>query len=220
MHCFLFPPQAPQLSPLVTWHHPWLPGVEKSPRQKANVLWGCDLFWNQTQSKQVWLEGSDKRNKQHFTKRVMSRTPELFPKYLNRHCAWNIFRTTALKKSKCYGILCRFHTSCQHFASGKMLIFKVSLLWMQAKLNLRSLELSLWDQLVGIYDMFVYSCPKMYPRDEVRWGATFHGLDRSCVYVRPDIGRFRRLRNCLTCDGTARDGHRWPQNESKGSKQI
>ena len=91
MHCFLFPPQAPQLSPLVTWHHPWLPGVKKSPRQKADVLWGCYLVWNQTQPKQVWLEGSDKRNKQHFTKRVMSRTPELFPKYLNLHC-WNIFR--------------------------------------------------------------------------------------------------------------------------------
>lgn len=204
IHCLLLPLQAPQLSPLVTWRDLWLPGVKKPPKPKgANSPTVSHVLESTWCLKHL--------HNWHFQK---------------KHVQWI---------SLPFSVIILTVSSCQHVACGKMLIFKAPFLWMQAKMfdfrprtqcNLPSLEFLLGNQLVG-KRMFLHSCPKIYSRDEVEDEVyfPFHGLDRPCVYVRLlglsfHSGRLRHLRNCLTCDGTAKDGHRWPQNESKGSKHI
>ena len=114
IHSWLFPPQPPRP------HHPWFPGVKKSPRQKAEVLWGCDLVWSQTQVKQL-LTWRIWKKKTALHQERMSRTPNCFP-YVWMY-VWKILMIF-------FAVSC-----CQNFASGTMMIYKVSLLWLQTKMT-------------------------------------------------------------------------------------
>ena len=128
-------------------------------------------------------------------------------------------------------------SSCQHFASGKMLIFKVLLVWMQAKMSDFNPELSsifdIWSSCFET-NLRVNVCsfiPVLNFIPEMRYDEVLLSMDwvghfsmyhvtRRLLRLSFRIGRLRDVWNRLTCDGTAKDGYQWPQNESKRSKQM
>ena len=117
----LFPPQPPQLSPLVKWHHPWLPGVKKSQRPKAEVLWGCDLCLKSdtTQTSLTWRICKKKQTAHYQESDVPNSwtVSRMYNWLFEKNGMPWFFLTVSINRLTVL--------RCQNFASGTMMIFKV-----------------------------------------------------------------------------------------------
>ena len=174
----------------------------------------------------------------------MSRTPELFPIYLNLHCLKHLQDNWCLEKNMCNEFLwmkqpsyseCRLANTLplERWWSLKSLFCECKLRCLisdperSAIFDLWSscFETNLWVNVSSLIPVLKFI--REMRSDEVLLSMDWKGhfsmyhITGRLLRLSFHIGRLRHLSNCrLTCDGTAKDGHWWPQNESKGSKQI
>ena len=208
--CFLFP-QAPQPSPLLKWHHLWLPGVRKAPSpagpRSFMGLW-LGLHERGRNPNKFDLKHLQKKQttlKLHHDSDIPnSRAPSHILEFV--HCLKDLQANWCVKNKCNEFVACFSHqTHSLSLVLPKLCLWKrcwsLKSLFANASWDVwfhRSLANNLW---VNVCCFIV--CFSMYHVTQQLLGLSFH------------IGRLRHVWNRLTCDGTVKDGHRWPKRNPK-----
>ena len=217
MPCFLFP-QAPQLSPLVKWHHLWLPGRKKSTKSEGRCFVGLRRA-DTTQTSLTWKNYKEPNNTSLWQWRP--ELPNSFP-HSWMYLVWKIFRTTAALKTNAMNslrvsLIRPTVSCCNNFASGTMLVFKVSLC--ECKLRCLISPISGGQLVIPVL--------KFIPKNETLVSMDWVGPFLQCI-TSPNSSSG----SASTSAGFGTSGNAWhvtarlrmdtgdPKKESKGSKQI